>query len=43
MLTIFRKEPPLDIVLKVLEAFGLKGLGDVSWFTKPHIGLDGLE
>lgn len=40
---IFRKEPPLDIILRVLEAFGLKGLGDASWFTKPHIRLDLLE
>jgi hypothetical protein len=40
---IFRKEPPLDIIVKVLEAFGLKGLGDASWFTKPHIRLDVLE
>ena len=40
---IFRKEPPLDIVVRVLEAFGFKGLGDASWFTKPHIRLDILE
>jgi hypothetical protein len=40
---VFRKEPPLEIVLRVLEAFGLKGLGDASWFTKPHIRLDILE
>jgi hypothetical protein len=40
---IFRKEPPLEIVLRVLEAFGLKGLCDASWFTKPHIRLDILE
>jgi hypothetical protein len=40
---IFRKEPPMEIVLKILEAFGLKGVSDVSWFTKPHIRLDVLE
>ena len=40
---IFRKDPPLDIVLRVLEAFGLKGLNDASWFTKPHIRIDVLE
>lgn len=40
---IFRKEPPLDILIRVLEAFGLKSLNDASWFSKSHIRLDLLE
>lgn len=40
---IFRKEPPLELILRVLEAFGLKSLNDASWFTRSHIRLDILE
>ena len=44
MSPIFRNPPPLEIVLQVLEAFGLtKGLNDSSWFSKASIKLDALE
>jgi hypothetical protein len=33
----------MDIVLKALEAFGLRSLSDASWFTRSHIRLDMLE
>ena len=40
---IFRKEPPLEIITRVLSAFGLKSIDDASWFSKSHIRLDVLE
>jgi hypothetical protein len=40
---IFRKEPPLELVTRVLMAFGLKSINDASWFSKFHIRLDILE
>jgi hypothetical protein len=43
MPSIFRKNPPLDIILRVLESFGIKGLNDASWFSKTHIRIDILE
>lgn len=43
MSIIFRKEPPPELVLRVLAAFGLKSLSDASWFSKSHIRMDLLE
>ena len=43
MSPIFRQNPPLDIVLKVLLTFGLSSLYDASWFAKSHVRLDKLE
>ena len=43
MSIIFRKEPPPELVLRVLSAFGLKSLSDASWFSKSHIRIDLLE
>jgi hypothetical protein len=40
---IFRKNPPIDIVLQVLGAFGLKSIQDGSWFSKKHVRLDLFE
>jgi hypothetical protein len=40
---IFRREPPLELVIQVLAAFGLKSINDASWFSKYHIRLDILE
>lgn len=43
MPSIFRREPPLELVIRVLAAFGLKSIDDASWFSKSHIRLDVLE
>jgi hypothetical protein len=43
MSIIFRKEPPPELVLRILAAFGLKSLSDASWFSKSHIRMDLLE
>jgi hypothetical protein len=40
---VFRKTPPIDIILQILSAFGLKSLNDISWFSKSHIRLQLLE
>jgi hypothetical protein len=39
----FRKEPPPELVLRILAAFGLKSLSDASWFSKSHIRMEMLE
>ena len=40
---IFRKSPPLELVVKYIQGFGLKGLDDAGWFSKAHVRLDILE
>ena len=42
-MAIFREIPPSELVIKVLESFGLKSLEDASWFCKSTIRLDILE
>ena len=39
----FRKDPPPELVLRILAAFGLKSLSDASWFSKSHIRIEMLE
>ena len=43
MPAIFRKAPPIEIVLRFIQAFGLKSLDDAGWFSKSHVRLDILE
>jgi len=40
---ILRNQPPLELVVKFLEGFGLKSLHDTSWFSKDNIQLDKAE
>ena len=40
---ILRNQPPLELILKFLEGFGLKSLNDTSWFSKDNIQLDKVE
>ena len=40
---IFRQRPPLELVERILESFGLRSINDKSWFSKPQIRILNLE
>lgn len=40
---IFRKDPPIELVVLFLRACGLKSIHDYSWFSKKHIHLKEFE
>jgi len=40
---IFRQVPPLELVERILESFGLRTINDKTWFAKPQINLPAFE
>lgn len=39
---LFREKPPLELVDRCLQTFGISGLGDATWFSKQQIQLEQL-
>ena len=40
---LFREKPPLDLVNRCLQTFGVHVLGDATWFSKQQIHLEQLS
>ncbi len=40
---LFRETPPLELVERCIQTFGLTGLGDATWFSKQQIQLQQLS
>lgn len=40
---LFRKEPPREFVESLLRRMGFLGFGDLRWFSRDEISLEGME
>ena len=40
---LFRRIPPKDLVISILQSCGFQGLHDLRWFSKDELNLSGVE
>ena len=40
---LFRKEPPHEFVVRILQSLGLLGFHDLRWFSRDELRLDDLD